>query len=170
LKVIDDGTVSNADKLGAIGDIELVIETEKIDDDLLVVAGDNLLEFEIADFVRFFREHGTCVGLKDVGDAELASQYGIVTCDKNGKVTDFEEKPPLPKSTLASICLYLFPKRNLKLVKDYLKAGNSPDAPGFYIQWLHKVVDVYGYVIQGPWYDIGDIDSYTKANELYEPG
>lgn len=168
IRVFDDGTQSNDDRLGAIGDIQFVLDRSKAKDDLLVVAGDNLIAFDLRDFWKFAKSHGAAIGLKDLGRKDLVSQYSAVTLDATGKVVDFEEKPPLPKGTLISIGVYAFPKKQLRLIKDYLDAGHNRDAPGYYMQWLYQQVDLYGFVIQGPWYDIGDIDSYKQANDLFE--
>ncbi|KAF0244804.1 MAG: glucose-1-phosphate [Planctomycetota bacterium] len=168
--VYNDGTTSNEDRLGAVGDIQFTIREGKIDDDLLVVAGDNLFEFDVAKMVAFGREKGgPVVCLKDMQHAgPLISQYSVVTLDANRRITDFEEKPARPKTSLISICLYYFPKATLPLVDRYLASGHNKDQPGWYIQWLVKQVPTFGYVIDGLWFDIGDIDSYDKANEIFE--
>lgn len=166
IEVHDDMTMNNDDRLGAVGDIQFVVEKAKIKDDLLVVAGDNLLEFDLLPFVTFAREHGSAVGLKDLKGSDLISQYSTVTLDKKSKIVDFEEKPPMPKSSLISIGLYHFAAKHVPLTRKYIDQGHTPDAPGYYVQWLHKQIDLYGYVIEGSWFDIGDIDSYNKANEL----
>lgn len=170
IEIINDGTLSNEDRLGAVGDINYVINTAKINDDLLIVAGDNLIDFEVNNFVKFSDKNGSCIALKDMAgtDPKLISQYSIVALDDNRRLIDFEEKPPNPKTSLISICMYLFRKNHLKLLKKYLELSKNPDAPGYYIQWLHKEIDLYGYIISGMWYDIGDIDSYTKACENLE--
>jgi glucose-1-phosphate thymidylyltransferase len=168
--VFNDGTTSNDDRLGAVGDIQFTIREGKIDDDLLVVAGDNLFEFDVAKMVEFAKaKGGPVVCLKDMQHVgPLISQYSVVTLDANKRITDFEEKPARPKTTLISICLYYFPKATLQLVDKYLAAGHNKDQPGWYIQWLVKQVPTYGFVIDGLWFDIGDIDSYDKANEMFE--
>src|SRR4051812_41843666 len=108
--VHDDGTSSNDDRLGAIGDMLFVIERAELDDDLLVIAGDNLFEFSVADFVGFWRGKGTAsaVAVRDVGSLELASHYGIVSLAGDGRITSFVEKPADPPSTLAATATYLF--------------------------------------------------------------
>lgn len=167
--ILNDGTTSNEDRLGAVGDIGFTLNEGKIDDDLLVVAGDNLFEFDVARLVAFSREHGPTIGLKDMGQiTPLLSKYSVVTLDKSSRITDFEEKPARPRTSLISICLYHFPRATLPLIGRYLADGHNKDAPGWYIQWLFKQVPTYGYVIDGVWFDIGDIDSYNKANELFE--
>lgn len=165
--LVNDGSTSNDDRLGAVGDIQFVVRSQKVRDDFLVIAGDNLLEFDLRGFARFFKKHGSSVALKDLGPGSSISQYSAVTLDKQGKIIDFEEKPPNSKSTLISIGVYLFEKLDLARLKRYLEDGYSADQPGYFIQWLHRVTEVYGYVFTDPWYDIGDIDSYNKANEMY---
>ncbi|MBI4232061.1 nucleotidyltransferase family protein [Candidatus Peregrinibacteria bacterium] len=167
-EVYDDNTASNDDRLGALGDINFVIDKARIDDDLLVVAGDNLFDFDLMKFVGFAKEVGTSICLYDFGKSELVRQYGVVTINKEHKVIDFEEKPPRPASTLISMGIYFFARKDLGMIKQYISDGHNADAPGFYLQWLHKEIYLYGYVIPGgTWLDIGDIDSYNKANELY---
>lgn len=170
ITLCNDHTDSNETRLGAIGDINLVIDEHKIKDDLLIIAGDNLFEFNLVEFVRFFKSHGPTIALRNMKgvDKRLISQYSVVTLDKRDQVVDFEEKPPDPKSSLIAICLYLFPKKDLVLIKKYLATGFNPDAPGYYIQWLYKKTDVCGCIMKGSWFDIGDIDSYNKANDYYK--
>lgn len=172
LKIIDDGTTSNEDKMGAIGDIDLARSTEKLDEDLLVVAGDNLFEFDLGEFIEFTqsRKPSSCIGIYDVGDVEAVKKYGVVELDKDKKLVHFEEKPQSPTTTLIAICLYHFPRETLGLISEYLEAGNNPDAPGYYIDWLYRRHPTYGFVFKGSWYDIGDIASYHQASKVYEGG
>lgn len=167
--IINDGTTSPDDRLGAIRDIQFVLDKEKIKDDLLVIAGDNLFDFSLNSLVSFFEKHGSSIALINLKhlDKDLLSQYGIATLDKDNKIIDFEEKPPVPKNTLAGICLYLFSAGHLSLVSKYLETGYNSDAPGFYIQWLYKQIRLYGSEMKGKWFDIGDIDSYNNANEYF---
>ncbi|MCD5397481.1 nucleotidyltransferase family protein [candidate division NPL-UPA2 bacterium] len=168
IKIINNATTSNDNKRGAIGDMQLVIEREKVDDDLLVIAGDNLFEFSLRDFTTFFREKGASIAVRSLPDLEAVKRYGIVKLDENKRIINFEEKPSQPTTTLVAICLYLFPKEKLNLISEYLKAGNNPDAPGFYIAWLCRREAVYGFVFAGKWYDIGDFKCYEEANREYE--
>ncbi len=168
IQVIDDGTTSNENRLGAIGDIQFVIDQAKIKDDLLVIAGDNLIEFDLRHFVEFALERGPAVALKDLKGSSLLSRYSAVELDEQRRIVSFEEKPPKPKTSLISIGVYFYPKKEIKRIRQYLDEGLTPDAPGYYVQWLVKQTDVYGFVMEGPWYDIGDIDSYNAANALYE--
>lgn len=169
ITLLNDGSVSNETRLGAIKDLEIAIREGGIDDDLLVVAGDNLFEFDLNEFLKFSqaRRDGTSVALYDIRDYKLAKRFGVVKADEDGRVVDFEEKPEDPKSTLISTGIYYFPKEKLSFIKEYLKISERSDAPGYYISWLVKKDRVYGFAFSEDWYDIGDIESYKKANSEY---
>lgn len=167
IKIINDGTTSEENKLGAIGDIQLVLEQENIRDGLLVVAGDNLFDFKLENFVNFFKKQGSSVGLYDIKNKELVKNYGVVEINQEKQILSFEEKPEEPRTTLIAIGLYFFPAEKLKFISQYLKEGNNPDAPGFYIAWLSGKEPVYGFVLEGKWYDIGDFKSYQMASKEY---
>lgn len=168
LKIVDDRTFSDDEKLGAIGDIKFAIDKEKINDDLLIIGGDNLFDFSIIDFIRFFNEKkGAAVALYNVIDKEEIKKYSVAVLDDDKKIVNFEEKPENPSTTLAAICMYIFPKEGLGLVSDYIKGGGNPDATGFYIAWLHQRHPVYGFKFKGYWYDIGDKNIYQFVNRKY---
>jgi glucose-1-phosphate thymidylyltransferase len=169
IKVIDDGTTTNENRLGAIRDLDLVIEGSSINDDVLVVAGDNLFEFDLKKFLDFAkaRKDGVSIAAYDIGDNALAKNFGVVKVDEAGKVTDFEEKPPAPKSTLVSTGEYYFPKNKLSFIKEYVKMQDKLDAPGYYIGWLARHDKVYGFRFLEDWFDIGSIESYRKADKKY---
>jgi glucose-1-phosphate thymidylyltransferase len=164
--VHDDGTTSNDDRLGAIGDMQFVIDTAGINDDLLVIAGDNLFDFSLPDFVTFWRSKGraSAVAVRDVGSLELAAQYGIVALDGDGRVTDFVEKPADPPSTLAAIATYLFHREHAALIDGYLAAGQPADQPGRFVAWLQREEPVYGWVFDSTWYDIGNGEQLLEAD------
>ena len=164
--IYDDGTTTNEDRLGAIGDIRFVIGRARIDDDLLVIAGDNLFDFSLGDFVDFWRGKGeaSAVALYDVGDLELVKQLGVVDLDADDRVTRFVEKPEHPTSTLAATASYLYHRTHLPLIDRYLAEGNSPDQPGRLVAWLHPRVPVYGYRFEGEWFDIGDKEQLLVAD------
>ena len=166
LKVHDDRTTTPENRLGAIGDIQFVIEEASIHDDLVVIAGDNLIEGDLNPFLAHGRRNGTSVGLKDLKLRTLVSLYGVVELDSQGRIVGFEEKPAVPRSTLVAVGLYYLPKPTLPCVKRYLEQGNGKDAPGYYVQWLHSQLPVYGYLLEGDWFDIGDLESYRQADEL----
>jgi glucose-1-phosphate thymidylyltransferase len=156
--VHDDGTSTNEDRLGAIGDLQVAIERGGIDDDLLVVAGDNLFDYRLADFVADWRRHGTAsaVAVYDCGDLELASQYGIVELGDDDRIEFFVEKPDHPRSTLAATATYLYPREHLPLIRRYLDEGHAPDQAGSLVAWLYRLEPVYGYRFDGEWFDVGN--------------
>jgi glucose-1-phosphate thymidylyltransferase len=161
VRVHDDGTTSNDDRLGAIGDILFV----GLDDDLLVVAGDNLFDFSLADYESYWRtKGGSCVAVHDVGDRELAKKYGIVDVDDDGRVTSFVEKPDDPPTTLSATATYLYRRDDAARIATYLDEGNPPDQPGNFIAWLHTRAPVYAYRFPGEWYDIGDAAQLLEAD------
>jgi glucose-1-phosphate thymidylyltransferase len=164
--VHDDGTTSNEDRLGAIGDMQFVIDQAGLEDDLLVIAGDNLFDFNLQDFVSFWRGKGraSAVAVRDVGSLELAAQYGIVALDDDARVTDFVEKPADPPSTLAAIATYLFHRDHAALIRGYLAAGQPADQPGRFVAWLQREEAVYGWVFDSTWYDIGNHEQLLEAD------
>lgn len=164
VKVIDDGTTSEDDRLGAIGDIGLVLDSEEVDDDLIVVAGDNLFTGSIDGFVAEGRKRGRPVlAVHDVGDAALMSQYNTVETDEDGRITYFEEKPERARSTLAGIALYWYPRQVLPLIHTYLAETNNPDQPGRLVEWLYERTPVYVWQLPGAWYDIGTPEQLESA-------
>jgi glucose-1-phosphate thymidylyltransferase len=164
--VHDDGTTSNDDRLGAIGDMQFVIDRAEIDDDLLVIAGDNLFEFALPEFVAYWRSKGpaSALAVRDVGTRELARRYGIVDLADDGRLLDFVEKPEDPPSTLAATATYLYHRTHVPLVRTYLDEGNPPDQPGRLVAWLHRREPVYGWTFDAGWYDIGDHEQLREAD------
>jgi glucose-1-phosphate thymidylyltransferase len=162
--VHDDGTTSNDDRLGAIGDIQFV----GLDDDLLAVAGDNLFEYSLRDYVEFWRSKGDASGVAvyDVGDPELAKQYGIVDVDADERITSFVEKPEDPPTTLCATATYVFARPHVRLVDTYLAGGNPPDQPGNFVAWLQAREPVYAYRFPGDWWDIGDHAQLLEADNM----
>ena len=167
--VHDDGTRSNDDRLGAIGDVAFTLERAGIvDDDVIVIAGDNLFDYDLQDYIDFWRGKGfaSAVAVRDVGDLRLASQYGIVELDGDDRVIDFVEKPPDPASTLAATATYIYHREHLPLVARYLAEGNAPDQSGSFIEWLRSREPVYGYSFAGSWLDIGDKEQLLAADNM----
>ena len=165
VRLHDDQTTTAEDRLGAIGDLQFVIERAPVNDDLLVIAGDNLIAGSLAPFVERARARGASVGLKDLRSTQLVSLYGVVETGPDGRIVGFEEKPPRPRSTLIAVGLYYFPRATLTLVGRYLREGHRKDQPGYYVQWLHRRTPVYGCVLDPEWFDIGDLESYRRADE-----
>jgi glucose-1-phosphate thymidylyltransferase len=164
--VHDDGTTSNEDRLGAIGDMLFVVEHAGIDDDLLVIAGDNLFDFRLADLVAFWREKGqaSAVAVRDVGSLELASHYGVVELDDDGRMRSFVEKPADPVSSLAATATYVFHRDHVHLLGPYLEGEHGSDQPGRFVGWLQRHEPVYGWVFHEPWFDIGNHEQLLEAD------
>jgi glucose-1-phosphate thymidylyltransferase len=168
LRVLNDGTTSEEDKLGAIGDIAFVLDEAHVDDDLVVVAGDNLFSEDLAGFGRYVRERDEPVlALYDVGELAQMSKYNAVELDAEGRITFFEEKPVAPTSTLTGIALYFYPRRTLPLIRRYVAEGNNPDQPGRLVQWLYPRVDFYTWRVPGRWYDIGSAETLREADQEF---
>ena len=166
--VHDDGTSSNEDRLGAVGDIAFTLERAEIDDDVLVIAGDNLFDYDLGDLVEFQRGKGvaSAVAVHDVGDLELASRYGIVEVTGDDRIVSFVEKPPEPASTLAATATYVYHREHVPLVGRYLADGNDPDQAGSFVAWLQAREPVYAYWFTGVWLDIGDREQLLAADNM----
>ncbi|MUV56943.1 sugar phosphate nucleotidyltransferase [Halogeometricum sp. CBA1124] len=163
-------TVAEDEKFGVVGALEQLIDREGVEEDMVVIAGDNLLSFDVAEFVDFFEEKGTpCLAAYDVGSKERAKSYGLVELDGD-RVVDFQEKPDDPKSTLVSIACYAFPAETLPKFDEYLEDGNNPDEPGWFLQWLQNRGDVHAFTFDGAWFDIGTAESYLDAVSWYLDG
>jgi glucose-1-phosphate thymidylyltransferase len=166
--VHDDGTSSDEDRLGAVGDLALVIDQAGLDgEELLVLAGDNLFEFSLPAYAAWWRakpQPASAVPLHDVGDLGLAKHYGIAETDADDRIVELVEKPSEPRSTLASTLIYLLAAEHVRLVSTYLEAGESPDNAGSFLGWLAAREPVYGYRFAGHWYDIGDLGQLLEAD------
>lgn len=165
-----EDTSEEDEKFGVVGALAQLVEREEVDDDLVVIAGDNLISFDVGDFVDFFEEKGSsCLAAYDVGSRELAKAYGLVELDGD-RVVEFQEKPEDPNSTLVSIACYAFTQETLPLLERYLEDGNNPDEPGWFLQWLQSRKPVYAYVFEEAWFDIGTPESYLEAVAWYLGG
>ncbi len=166
--IVNDGSTDDTSKLGAIGDIHFVLNSQNVTDDIIVVAGDNLFSEKLPDFGRFCREKSAPVlAVYDVGDLEQIKKYNAITLDSDGRITFFEEKPKNPTSTLTGIALYYYPKSALPLIRQYIAEGNNPDQPGRLIQWLYPRLPVYTWKVPGLWYDIGSKETLEEANRIF---
>jgi glucose-1-phosphate thymidylyltransferase len=169
IQVHDDGTTSNEDRLGAIGDLRFTVEEARLQGDhLLVIAGDNLFDYSLADYVEWWRGKGqaSAVAVRRIPDRDLIKQYGVITVDEDDRITSFVEKPDDPQGDLAATATYLYHHEHAPRVQEYLEEGNSPDQPGRLAAWLADRVPVYGYPFEGLWMDIGDRDQLLAADNL----
>lgn len=169
ITVINDGTYTNDDRLGAIGDIAYTIEKGNINDDLLIIAGDNLFTFKLKDFVEFQKgKNAPCVCVREETDMNLLRRVGVAEVDNDMKILSFEEKPAEPKSNFAVYAEYLYPKNIIPIFKEYLDEGHSNDAPGNFVAYLHKKINTYAYAFEGDCHDVGTHDSLAYVNEVYK--
>ncbi len=168
VSIVNDGSTDERNKLGATGDIAFVLRTRHIEDDVVVIAGDNLMSGSLKGFGRLCRERNAPVlGVYDVRSKEDAKKFGVVSMDAKGVVVRFEEKPRVPESTLISMALYFYPRDVLPLIGQYLKEGNGPDPSGRFIQWLYTRMPVYGWEVSGVWFDIGFPETLAEADAAF---
>jgi glucose-1-phosphate thymidylyltransferase len=167
LRIINDGSKSDEDKLGAIGDINFATTRENLTKDgLLIIAGDNLFTVPLTGFAACAKETEATVAVYDVGDIEAIKKYGNIAVDADGIIAHFEEKPQRPRGTLAAIAIYYYSPEVLSLFTTYLAAGNNPDQPGRFVQWLYKRKPVKTYQIKGKWFDIGSKETLERADQI----
>ena len=167
--IFNDGSTDDSNKLGAIGDLNLILDREKIDDDIVVVAGDNLFSQTLEAFGTFsLAKNQPVLGIYDVGSLDQARKYGVVDVDADGRIVSFEEKPQHPASSQIGIALYYYPKAVLPLIRQYVAEGNNPDQPGRLIQWLYPRTPVYTWNVPGLWFDIGSKETLEEANRIFE--
>ena len=168
ITVLDDGTSSNETRLGAVRDIQFAIDTLKLDDDLLVIAGDNLLDFSLVRFLDFAREKGTsCVMRYYEPSEEKLHKTGVATVDANGLILEMEEKPAHPKSHWCCPPFYFYRRGDVPLVKVGIDSGCGVDAPGSFIAWLSARTPVHAWEMPGRRYDIGNLASYEEVQRSY---
>jgi glucose-1-phosphate thymidylyltransferase len=166
--IVNDGSTDDTNKLGAIGDIHFVLKTQNVDDDVIIVAGDNLFSEKLSGFGEHCRARKAPVlALYDVGNLEEVKKYNSISVDGEGRITFFEEKPKNPTSSLTGIALYYYPKSTLPLIRQYIADGNNPDQPGRLVQWLYRRTPVYTWKVPGIWYDIGAKETLEEANRIF---
>jgi glucose-1-phosphate thymidylyltransferase len=169
--VWDDGTTSNDDRLGAVGDIQFVIDRAALDDDLLIAASDNFFTFPLRDFAADFRrtERDTLL-TAHLDDLDTLRKFGVATLGADNRVLSLVEKPENPPSDVGVYALYLYRRDTLPLIRQYLDEGNSPDAPGHFPEWLCTRRDVRAYIFTGECIDIGSPEAYREVNERFGGG
>ncbi len=168
LTIVNDHSTDDSNKLGAIGDMHLVLTEHQVDDDIIVVGGDNLFNQDLVGFGSYCREmNAPVLAVYDVGDLELIKKYNAIEVDEAGRITFFEEKPAEPKSTLTGIASYYYPNSTLPLIREYIAAGNNPDQPGRLVQWMYTRVPFYTWKVPGLWYDVGSKETLAEANRVF---
>ncbi len=169
ITVIDDGTDSNETRLGAVRDIQFAIEMLELDDDLLVIAGDNLLDFSLTKFIEYAAEKQTsCIMRYYEADAKRLSKSGVVSVDDTDRIVLMEEKPSEPKSNWCSPPFYYYTRSDARLVRRGIEEGCGVDAPGSFIAWLCGKTTVHAMEMPGKRYDIGNLESYQTVQKEYQ--
>jgi glucose-1-phosphate thymidylyltransferase len=143
IDIMNDGTSTNESRLGSTGDIDLVISKKGLDDDLLIIAGDSLFDFELNEMINYFHEKNS------------------------SRIIDFKEKPKWPDSDIAVPAIHIYKKDTLNFFGQYLSEGNNPDSPGYFVDWLFKKEPLYAYFFTGNCYDIGNAETYYKVNQIF---
>ena len=169
ITVVDDMTSTNETRLGAVKDIEYAIDKLLLDDDMLVIAGDNVLDFSLTKFIEYAKvKKASCIMRYYEASETKLLKCGVVTIDENDKIIKMTEKSPNPETHWCTPPFYYYTKEDAKLIKRGIEEGCGIDAPGSYIAWLAKNVDVYAMEMPGKRYDIGNLESYAKVQEEYE--
>lgn len=167
--VVDDGTSTNETRLGAVRDIQLGIEQAKIDDDLFVMAGDNLLSFSLCDFIAYAKQKGTsCIMRYYEPDLQKLHKTGVAEVDSDGRILSMEEKPAEPKSHWCCPPFYYIVREDVPKVAEAIASGCGVDAPGSFIAWLCSQTTVHAWEMPGPRYDIGNLESYEAVKKVWD--
>ncbi|MBQ6559795.1 MAG: nucleotidyltransferase family protein [Erysipelotrichaceae bacterium] len=171
ITVIDDGSIRNEERLGAVRDLEIAIRESEIREDCMVMAGDNLLDFSLKGFIDFFKEKNhSCVMCHEENRIEALRKTAVITVDEDHRILSYEEKPEEPKGNLAVPPFYIYKAEDITRVSQALNEGCSYDAPGSFAVWLSGRSDMYAYPMPGRRYDIGDLKSYKNVCELFKEG
>ena len=169
VSVLNDTTTGPENRLGAVGDIIFGIEHAEINDDLLVMAGDNLCNFPLSSMVHLLHRRGSCIAAYDVGRLDEASKFGIPGMNSDGRLVSFQEKPPNPKTSVVAVAIYMFRRTDLALFEEFRKQGHDLDLMGKFIEWVQGQVPIYAcvYGADYKWWDIGDPEIYRQADKFY---
>ena len=168
--ILDDGTSSNETRLGAVKDIQFAIDQLQLDSDLLVMAGDNLLDFSLSGFINFAQEkQATCVMRYYEADEARLHKTGVAEINAEGLILSMEEKPANPKSHWCIPAFYYYTREDARLIKKGIESGCIIDAPGSFIAWLSTQTNVFTYEMPGKRYDIGTLESYETVKKSYQP-
>lgn len=169
ITVLDDGTDTNETRLGAVKDIQFAIERLNLDDDMIVIAGDNVLDFSLTKFIMYAKEkQASCVMRYYEPEDKKLLKSGVVVIDENDKILNMTEKSPTPESHWCCPPFYYYAREDAKLVQKGIDSGCGTDAPGSYIAWLCKQTTVYAMEMPGKRYDIGNLESYENVKAEYK--
>lgn len=169
ISVVDDGTETNETRLGAVRDIQFAIDSLKLDDDMLVIAGDNVLDFSLTHFIRYADEKKSSAIMRYYEPVEAKlRKCGIVEIDAADKILSMEEKPSEPKSHWCCPPFYYYTKADAQRIPQAIETGCGVDAPGSFIAWLATQTTVFAMEMPGSRYDIGNLESYKEVSSIYK--
>lgn len=169
ITVLDDGTLTNETRLGAVKDIHFAIDTLQLDDDMLVIAGDNLLDFSLTAFMEYASKKGTsCTMCFYEENIEKLRHCGNITKDANDRILQMIEKPQEPPSHWCATPFYYYARKDVGLVAEGISSGCGIDAPGSYMAWLSQQTPVHAMEMPGKRYDIGNLESYQAVQACYK--
>jgi len=169
ISLLNDGAIDNENRLGAIADLKYAVEQKGIEGPLLVLAGDNLFDFDLNDLIDFYDEKkATVVAAYHQTDIEKLRKTGVASINEESRITGFQEKPAEPDDEYAVPCLYMFDESAMKLISEYIEEGNNADAPGNFINWLYKRQPVFAFKFDSDLYSIGDVESYARTRKILE--
>ena len=169
ITVVDDGTDKNETRLGAVRDIQFAIDKLGLNDDMLVIAGDNLLDFSLTTFIRYAQgKNASCIMRYYEPSFERLLKCGVVTVDEDDRILSMTEKSPTPATHWCCPPFYYYTKEDAKRVQIGIDSGCGVDAPGSFIAWLCKQTAVYAMEMPGRRYDIGNLESYEKVKKEYK--
>lgn len=168
VRVLDDGSTHEGNRLGAVGDMAFAVKEMGMEEDLLVMAGDNVFTFELQEYVDFYhKRQRDCILVQPMERKEDLQRVGVVQLDEGDTVLSFEEKPAHPRTNLGVLAVYIYRKDTLPLIGEYLNEGNQPDAPGYFPEWLCQRKEMAAYRARGTSYDIGTPEAYREVTENY---
>ncbi len=168
IELVIEPTLLEENKLGSVGALGYLVKKKDFNEELMIIGGDNLFDFDLRDLINYYREKkGDVVALYDLKSIEKARSYGVAKVDEKMRIIDFVEKPKNPPSALVSTACYMLSPGGVKSILSYLDAGENPDAIGFFIKWLIKRERVFGFVFSGRWFDIGSLESLEEADLIY---
>jgi glucose-1-phosphate thymidylyltransferase len=162
--LLNDGTTSNEDRLWPVGDILFAVKNHQINEDVIILWGDNLIEDDFSELMESFKKRGNTLGLYDVGLLEYVKQLSTVTLSPDGQITQFIEKPENPESTLIGTLIYVLKQASLQYLTDVIELGKA-DKAGEFISYVSQKEPVYWYELHGKWFDIGTLEQLQKAEE-----
>jgi glucose-1-phosphate thymidylyltransferase len=169
ITVVDAGTSTTETRLGAVKDIQFAVETLGLDDDYLIIAGDNVLDFSLTKFLAYAKEKNTsCVMRYYEADEKKLLKCGVATVDENDKIVNMTEKSPNPATHWVCPPFYYYTAEDAKLVGKGIESGCGTDAPGSYIAWLCKETTVHAMEMPGSRFDVGNLESYEKIKAEYK--